>query len=241
MSKKKGADGKDEEKIVLEYMETQNRPFSVQNIVDALQKENIKKAAVERALASCLAAETVVAKEYGKAKVYMCSQSGIELPSPEEMAEMDANISTLGARLKELDAEAQEIMALNQALKVELTEEQAAEKVAENEKLIAIMQEKLEKLGDGSNLISREEMEKIELKLFKAKAEWKKRKRLANDVVDQISEGMNKKPKLLAQEIGLELDEEIGVSIDNLPAASDPTKKRKPLGRPPLPVIARAL
>eukprot|EP00187_Rhodella_violacea_P015879 CAMPEP_0184730824 /NCGR_PEP_ID=MMETSP0314-20130426/48815_1 /TAXON_ID=38298 /ORGANISM="Rhodella maculata, Strain CCMP 736" /LENGTH=95 /DNA_ID=CAMNT_0027197077 /DNA_START=102 /DNA_END=386 /DNA_ORIENTATION=- len=84
----------DEQAAVLEYMQTQNRPFSVQNIVDALQKHSIKKTAVDRSLASLLDAASITQKLYGKSAVYLVAQP----PPPDasahaETAALDAQIA----------------------------------------------------------------------------------------------------------------------------------------------------
>ena len=47
----------------------QNRPYTVQNIVDALQKCGVKKTAAERALASLTEKGSISKKEYGKTVV----------------------------------------------------------------------------------------------------------------------------------------------------------------------------
>lgn len=42
---------------------------------------------------------------------------------------------------------------------------------------------------------------------------WRKRKRMCNDIVDQVLENVNKKPKELMEEMGIETDADVGVDI----------------------------
>ena len=44
-------------------------------------------------------------------------------------------------------------------------------------------------------------------------AEWRKRKRIATDIVDAVMEGYPKRKKDLYEEVGLETDEEVGVTL----------------------------
>jgi predicted MarR family transcription regulator len=61
------------EDTVLHYMQTQNRPFSVTNIVDALQSSGFKKPTITRALESLAANGQLISVNEGK--VYLAAQS----------------------------------------------------------------------------------------------------------------------------------------------------------------------
>ncbi|KAA8497425.1 Homologous-pairing protein 2-like [Porphyridium purpureum] len=214
--------------VVAKYMEAQNRPFSVQNVVDALQKDGVKKKGVETALAALVEDGAVMVKEYGKAKIYLAAQQAIELPSPEEMHAIDEQIKAKDAELKALVKSSEEQHRVNAALKSQMTEQEARQELLKLEADAHDMHAKLDKLGDPANLISAEQMQAVGVKLFKAKALWKKRRRQATDIVETFCESMNKKPSVLCEELCVERDEDVGVALQNVPNGEDPTKlKRK--------------
>lgn len=74
--------------------------MNVQNAADALQKFNLKKAAVQKALDTLCDCGKISFKEYGKQKIYMARQDQFDIPDSEElnrMKEQNANLQ------KELD------------------------------------------------------------------------------------------------------------------------------------------
>jgi hypothetical protein len=74
-------------KLITQYMRSQNRPYSVQQIFDNLHKR-IPKATLERVLTALSApSEGLFCKEYGKAKIYYVDQSF--LPSEKSAAEIE--------------------------------------------------------------------------------------------------------------------------------------------------------
>lgn len=78
---------------------TNNHTHALVGIGDFLATKGVKKAAVQRALDSLAAAGQLTAKEFGKTKIYLPPQSGLEVLSKEE-----------------LDAKKQELRALQQEL-----------------------------------------------------------------------------------------------------------------------------
>lgn len=66
----------------------QNRPLNTQNAADALQKFNLKKTAVQKALDSLADSGRIAFKEYGKQKIYIARQDQFEIPNSEELSRM---------------------------------------------------------------------------------------------------------------------------------------------------------
>lgn len=66
----------------------QNRPLNSQNAADALQKFNLKKTAVQKALDALADSGQISFKEYGKQKIYIARQDQFEIPNSEELEEM---------------------------------------------------------------------------------------------------------------------------------------------------------
>jgi hypothetical protein len=66
----------------------QNRPLNSQNAADALQKFNLKKTAVQKALDALADSGQISFKEYGKQKIYIARQDQFDIPNGEELEEM---------------------------------------------------------------------------------------------------------------------------------------------------------
>lgn len=79
----------------------QNRPLNTQNAADALQKFNLKKTAVQKALDSLADAGKITFKEYGKQKIYIARQDQFEIPNNEELAQMKEENATFQEQLQE--------------------------------------------------------------------------------------------------------------------------------------------
>lgn len=79
----------------------QNRPLNSQNVADSLQKFNLKKAAVQKALDSLADSGKISFKEYGKQKIYLARQDQFDIPNNEELNQMKEENSKLQAQLGE--------------------------------------------------------------------------------------------------------------------------------------------
>lgn len=88
---------------IFNYMKEQNRPYSVQNVVDNLHNAYSKKQVTDEM--DRLAAEgKFVCKEYGKQKVYLIDQSDCKELNKEEMEALDKTISANESELNDLEA-----------------------------------------------------------------------------------------------------------------------------------------
>jgi hypothetical protein len=88
-----------EELILRLFLET-NRPRNVQGVSDMLATQGVKKAQAEKVLASLAAAGKIVCKEFGKTKLYLPCQDGLEELLPEEKDKKLAEIQRLQADCK---------------------------------------------------------------------------------------------------------------------------------------------
>lgn len=79
----------------------QNRPLNVQNVADFLQKFNLKKAAVQKALDSLSDSGRISFKEYGKQKIYLALQGQFDIPNNEEQNHMKGENAKLQEKLDE--------------------------------------------------------------------------------------------------------------------------------------------
>lgn len=79
----------------------QNRPLNSQNVADFLQKFNLKKAAIQKALDSLADNGKISFKEYGKQKIYLARQDQFDIPNNEELNQMKEENSKLQEQLAE--------------------------------------------------------------------------------------------------------------------------------------------
>ncbi|KAG6410331.1 hypothetical protein SASPL_128389 [Salvia splendens] len=89
------------EGIVLNFVNEQNRPLNSQNVADSLQKFNLKKAAIQKALDSLADGGKISFKEYGKQKIYMARQDQFDIPNSEDLNQMKEQNSKLQEQLAE--------------------------------------------------------------------------------------------------------------------------------------------
>lgn len=82
-------------------MYQQNKPLNVQNVADSLQKFNLKKTAIQKALDSLCDSGKISFKEYGKQKIYLARQDQFDIPDSEELSRMKEENAKLQERLDE--------------------------------------------------------------------------------------------------------------------------------------------
>ena len=93
------------------------------------------------------------------------------------------------------------------------TNAEAERQIAELESMVSNMEERLHKLSNEQNLVTKEEKESISKNHEIAIKEWRKRKRMCTNVIDAILESYPKSKKDFFEEVGIETDEDMGVKI----------------------------
>jgi hypothetical protein len=129
---------KDSLPAILEYMISQNRPYSVQNVFDNLHGK-VKKALVPKILDKLVADNKLQVKEYGKARIYLGNQDQYPEVSKEELEQMDNK----NAELKEsLNLIVQQVDALEKELALilsEPTDQEIEREIEENSRLVIMI------------------------------------------------------------------------------------------------------
>ena len=195
-------------------------------MVDSLQRAGIKKAAAERSLASLVEKGSVTKKEYGKAKIFIASQKNIALPNEDETNELKQQIGTLSTQVDEKTGSVRAKRARVAELKAQLSLAEARQRAEKLREEIGGKETKLEALGDGSALMSKEDKLKLETNYYTAITAWKKYRRIVGDIVGQVSEGMGKKVADLYDDIGIETDVEAKTKLEDFPNMSNPSGKK---------------
>ena len=87
----------------------QNKPLNSQIVADCLQKFNLKKGAIQKALDTLADSGKISFKEYGKQKIYLARQDQFDIPNGEELNQMkEENIKLQ----EELDGQRKAISAV---------------------------------------------------------------------------------------------------------------------------------
>ncbi|XP_072212726.1 homologous-pairing protein 2 homolog [Excalfactoria chinensis] len=202
---------------VLRYLREQNRPYSAQDVMGNVQRElGMGKAAVVKALEQLAQQGLVREKAYGKQKVYFADQERLPAAGDAELRALDADIAARSAELQALLRGCRQLEAELKELNGTMTTADTAREVEELRKDCASYTEKLERIKSATNQVTPEEKEKVcsEQKLYCK--EWRRRKRMATELLDAILEGYPKSKKQFFEEVGIETDEDHNVT---LPAA----------------------
>ncbi|XP_059649451.1 homologous-pairing protein 2 homolog [Cornus florida] len=214
------------EGIVLNFVNEQNRPLNSQNVADSLQKFNLKKAAVQKALDTLADSGRISFKEYGKQKIYMARQDQFDIPNTEELSRMKEENANLQQKLVKRKKEISEVEGEIKALQSNLTLEKIHGKQAILRKEVEEMEDNLTKLRGGVTLVSPEERNAVEKFYLDTISQWRKRKRTFKDLWDAITENSPKDLKEFKEELGIEYDEDLGVSLQSFCDLMQQGKKR---------------
>ncbi|GLT76623.1 hypothetical protein SLA2020_482750 [Shorea laevis] len=214
------------EAIVLNFVNEQNRPLNSQNVADALQKFNLKKASIQKALDALADSGKISFKEYGKQKIYLARQDQFDILNNEELAQRKEENSRLQNQLDEQKRAISEVEGEIKTLQSNLTMEEIHSKEAKLRKEVKEMEDKLDKLRGGVTLVKPEERKAIEEMYSEKISHWRKRKRIFKDLWDAITENSPKDLKEFKEELGIECDEDVGVSLQSFCDLLQHGKKR---------------
>ncbi|XP_021754294.1 homologous-pairing protein 2 homolog [Chenopodium quinoa] len=214
------------EGIVLNFVNEQDRPLNAQNAADALQKFNLKKTAVQKALDSLADSGKIAFKEYGKQKIYIARQDQFEIPNSEELNQMKEQNAKLQEQVSEQKKAVSEVEGEIKSLQSNLTLEDMQAKLGRLNTEVEEMEDKLTKLRGGVTLVKPEDRKAIEDLYVNAISHWRKRKRMFKDIWDTITENLPRDLKELKEELGIEYDEDAGQNLQSFCNLMPQSKKR---------------
>ncbi|KAJ8774601.1 hypothetical protein K2173_017047 [Erythroxylum novogranatense] len=214
------------ELIVLNFVNEQNRPLNSQNAADALQKFNLKKTAIQKALDTLSDTGKISFKEYGKQKIYMARQDQFHIPDGEELNRMKDENAKLQQLLADQKRASSIVEAEIKSLQSNMTLEQIQDREAKLKKEVKEMEQKLVKLRQGVALVKPEDRKAVEETYLEKISQWRKRKRMFKDLWDAITENSPKDLKEFKEELGIEYDEDVGVSLQSYSDLLHHGKKR---------------
>ncbi|TPX67311.1 hypothetical protein CcCBS67573_g07534 [Chytriomyces confervae] len=241
MSKPKKLKTDDDEAsaAILKYLIAQNRPYSPLDVfTNLLQKYG--KTQVGKVLTQLAEDKQITAKTFGKSVIYFPNQDASDTPSPEETREMDIKIAGLRDELAILKSEVSSkekgcfyqlclaelsmmtAYALFQTALSALTNSKTTPDLVEALETLAQENEKLESrltgLRNGTRKLTIADKQKADAELEVFRKHWRLRKKMFKDAWSTITENMPvKKAKEALEEMGIENDEDVGVSFERDP------------------------
>ncbi|XP_010293961.1 PREDICTED: homologous-pairing protein 2 homolog, partial [Phaethon lepturus] len=172
--------------------------------------------AVVKALEQLAQQGRIREKAYGKQKIYFADQEKLPAASDAELRGLDGEIAVLSTKVQALQQSCRQMEAGECALKDlnnSMTTPEIAREIEELRNNCASYTEKLERIKSATNHVTPEEKEKVcsEQKLYCK--EWRRRKRMATELLEAILEGYPKSKKQFFEEVGIETDEDHNVTL----------------------------
>jgi vacuolar-type H+-ATPase subunit I/STV1 len=200
---------------VLAYLAEHNRPFTVAGLllVPSL-KDEVSKGALTKILDDEATKGRVVKKMISKSAVYWQQQAGLPVGSPAELRGLEDRAKQLQQEIRAMQSELQALNSSNQALASTPTTAEADQAIAETEAQVAQMSQKLEALSEGKQLLPEAERKRIEKRFETSRAEWRRRKRIATDIISQLRESTGLSIKDFKETPGIETDSDCDISIE---------------------------
>eukprot|EP00062_Callorhinchus_milii_P016013 gi/632966871/ref/XP_007899659.1/ PREDICTED: homologous-pairing protein 2 homolog [Callorhinchus milii] len=200
--------------LILKYLNDQNRPYSAQDVFGNLQREhNLGKTAVVKALENLTQQRKIKEKVYGKQKIYFADQDQFPAVSEVELKSLDSEISEVSKKVETAQQNSRQMETELKELNSSMTTQELTADIKALNKECVVYQERLRKIQSSSSLVTPEEKEKVFDERKQYVKEWRKRKRLATDLIDAILEGYPKSKKQFFEEVGIETDEDSKVTV----------------------------
>uniref|UniRef100_UPI003AADCE5C homologous-pairing protein 2 homolog isoform X1 n=1 Tax=Centroberyx gerrardi TaxID=166262 RepID=UPI003AADCE5C len=200
--------------LILAYLNEKNRPYSAQDVFCNLQKQHgFGKTAVVKAMEQLALEGKIKEKIYGKQKIYFADQAQFKDVNDADLKAMDSQISELNTEVQTISQGCRQLDAELKELSSSLTTEEMMSEIRELKAECSGYRERLEKIKSATNHVTPEEKEKVYKDRNVYVKEWKKRKRMASDMMNAILEGYPKSKKQFLEEVGVETDEDCKVVV----------------------------
>ncbi|XP_034567352.1 homologous-pairing protein 2 homolog [Notolabrus celidotus] len=200
--------------LILSYINEKNRPYSAQDVFCNLQKQHgLGKTAVVKAMELLALEGKIKEKTYGKQKIYFADQAQFEDVNDADLQAMDGQTSKLSAEVQSLTQTCRQLDAEQKELNSALTTEEIKSEIQKLKAECAGYRARMEKIKSATNHVTPAEKEKVYKERDVYVKEWKKRKRMASDMMNQILEGYPKSKKEFLAEVGVETDEDCKVVV----------------------------
>ncbi|XP_078280683.1 homologous-pairing protein 2 homolog [Rhinoraja longicauda] len=203
--------------IILKYLTDQNRPYSAQDIFGNLQQEHhFGKTAAVKALEQLAQDGKIKEKVYGKQKIYFADQGQFTVVGEADLKTLDKQIGEQSEKLQNLQQSCRQMEAELKELNNSMTTQEMSVEIAALKQECPLYREKLWKIKSASNHVTPEDKEQVHNERKRYIKEWRKRKRMATDLIDAVLEGYPKNKKQFYEELGIETDEDHSVAVPDL-------------------------
>ncbi|KAM6956992.1 homologous-pairing protein 2 homolog [Aplochiton taeniatus] len=203
--------------VILAYLNEKNRPYSSQDVFSNLQKQHgLGKTAVVKSMEQLALEGKIKEKVYGKQKIYFADQAQFTDVSEADLKTMDSQISELNTQLQTVTHSSRQLDAELKELNNSLTTKDMTSEIQELQAECSGYKERLGKIKSATNHVTPEEKEKVCKERNLYVKEWKKRKRMASDMMNAILEGYPKSKKQFLEEVGVETDEDCKVVMPSV-------------------------
>ncbi|CAH8676273.1 unnamed protein product [Schistosoma rodhaini] len=180
---------------VLTFFEKENRPFSVIDVCNALK--NYGKTGISRALDDLVEEGSIKEKAYGKQKVYVYDQNKLPSFDENEIKKMEVQSANLSVELTE---EQKKLKSVSEELKrvtSSLTKEEAEKELTQVKEKLKEIETEVKSLKAKGPGITEADLKSVSENHTKMINEWKKRKRIAMNIVDAVAESYPSSKKQL--------------------------------------------
>lgn len=201
------------EDAIVSLLEEKNRPYSSITLEAELHND-IKQTQLKKILDQLVNDGRISCKNSGKMKLYFANQEDLQVASPEELEQIDNRIEGLKETATGLGNTLEELRAQrNRLLKMKPIDQlrQYRVDIEENVQKESARKEELIKFSEG---ISPDDAVNFQKQFDLRCGQWKSRKNKCKEIIDQICEGMGKKPSELYEELDLETDENFGLKLE---------------------------
>lgn len=204
-----------EEKI-FGFIKTQNRPLSVTEIQQNVGND-VSRNELNKTLNSLVESKSIFEKTYGKQKIYCVLQHEQDagLAMDEELKKLDRCINTLTTNIEDISKKLRtESSKYPKNEKNMMTLDQAAAEKLDLENQISSLKSELQRYEENSKPMSEKEKLKICEQYQKYDKEYKSRKKICQEIINQIMENYPKSEKILLEEMGIETDADVGFKYE---------------------------
>ena len=192
--------------MCLAYVQQQNKPLSAQVVVDALAKSGMTLTRAKASLSKLQNNGEIVGKLYGKTSYYLCKQDTADAPSDAEVAADESRIKQKKQQLENALQEQKELRKELQRAEQAKTSDQIKAEMVQLQQENAMLENKLREAKSSSAAeVTKEDFATQHALATNRTKHWKVRKRCVNELVGSLSEQSGKKPKVLVDDIGLEM------------------------------------
>lgn len=203
--------------IILKYLTDRNRPFSAQDIFGNLQQEHhFGKTAAVKALEQLAQHGKIKEKVYGKQKIYFADQEQFTVVGEADLKTLDKQIGEQSEKLQNLQQSCRQMEAELKELTNSMTTQEMSVEITALKQECPLYREKLRKIKSASNHVTPEDKEQVHNEQKRYIKEWRKRKRMATDLIDAVLEGYPKNKKQFYEELGIETDEDHSVAVPDV-------------------------